>query len=447
MEFSTALLLIIHYSSLLYNEIRSSYKIFNSYYCRYRRPIAIKVKLMTFIERLGTKRFICPLIMSQNTRRVGLTSDTTGRQSMDRLGDDLCQLLLSYLKTKDCFRYECVSKQWQRLIYTTVTDLKISEAMVNEGKPMDTNRHLQAFELLLKKCSNIAFIDCDHDINDNMLSLITKHCNHLNGIYMSVENNTTNETIDKFFAKFAKRLHSLEWAKWLMNTKVEGYILNNMKCCPNLRELYLEYAGNQLSHVLSGDRNEVLFQRLHTLRVYYNNYSGDYPVDTFAQFVDTYKHNMKSIHVYIDGNTDDKPIAAVMTGLSQMRALIDLNIECPHYHYTDVVNDHLRQIGINCSQIRRLALKIRLDSDPYDELIAVLNDHFKRVKRLKIDGSFVDRLRNPPANPCKRITHLKLSPLYYDWINDNESDHFIDNTDTVFPSIVSLNVSCLIITD
>jgi hypothetical protein len=37
--------------------------------------------------------------------------------SFDRFCDDLCQLLLSYLLVSDKIRYECVSKQWQQLIY------------------------------------------------------------------------------------------------------------------------------------------------------------------------------------------------------------------------------------------------------------------------------------------------------------------------------------------
>jgi hypothetical protein len=37
--------------------------------------------------------------------------------SFDRFGDDLCQHLLSYLLVSHKIRYECVSKQWQQLIY------------------------------------------------------------------------------------------------------------------------------------------------------------------------------------------------------------------------------------------------------------------------------------------------------------------------------------------
>ena len=46
--------------------------------------------------------------------------------SMTRWGDDLCQLVLSMLPIADKFRLECVSKQWQRLIFTKVSGLNIT---------------------------------------------------------------------------------------------------------------------------------------------------------------------------------------------------------------------------------------------------------------------------------------------------------------------------------
>ncbi|CAG2106893.1 unnamed protein product [Medioppia subpectinata] len=58
-------------------------------------------------------------------RRVDMRSDGYIRDSMDRFGDDLCQLLLSYLSLEERFRYEEVSKQWQRVIYETQYEIPI----------------------------------------------------------------------------------------------------------------------------------------------------------------------------------------------------------------------------------------------------------------------------------------------------------------------------------
>ena len=39
------------------------------------------------------------------------------KNSMDRFGDDLSEVILSYLWFEDKIRLECVSKQWRRLVY------------------------------------------------------------------------------------------------------------------------------------------------------------------------------------------------------------------------------------------------------------------------------------------------------------------------------------------
>ncbi|CAG2101738.1 unnamed protein product [Medioppia subpectinata] len=54
------------------------------------------------------------------------------KDSLDRFGDDLCQLLLSYLSLEDRFRYECVSKQFQRTVFESVVDIEIDDKILNK---------------------------------------------------------------------------------------------------------------------------------------------------------------------------------------------------------------------------------------------------------------------------------------------------------------------------
>ncbi|CAG2108431.1 unnamed protein product [Medioppia subpectinata] len=73
---------------------------------------------------------------NNHKKRVGLRSDANRRQSMDRFGDDLCQLLLSYLPIKERFRYEEVSKQWQRgknIMFVTTADRVYGLGSNSEG--------------------------------------------------------------------------------------------------------------------------------------------------------------------------------------------------------------------------------------------------------------------------------------------------------------------------
>ena len=125
-------------------------------------------------------------------------SQIYSKDSFDRFGDDLCQYLLSFLSFCDTFRCECVSKQFKRLVFNTLTELNreiISD--IFDKYWCD----LTAFELILKKCPNIQYINLNYRINNSMFSLIIKHCNHLNAIYIHYYFNASVEMIEKFFAK------------------------------------------------------------------------------------------------------------------------------------------------------------------------------------------------------------------------------------------------------
>ncbi|CAG2103259.1 unnamed protein product [Medioppia subpectinata] len=54
------------------------------------------------------------------------------KNSMDRFGDDMCALILSYLSFDDRFRYECVSKQFQRTVFESVVDIHIYDRFMNK---------------------------------------------------------------------------------------------------------------------------------------------------------------------------------------------------------------------------------------------------------------------------------------------------------------------------
>src|ERR1700735_1516374 len=82
------------------------------------------------------------------------------RDSFDRFGDDLCELLLQYLPINDCFRLQCVSKQFITVIFNKQTNFFFPD------KPMN-------------KCVNIKHlsIDCRY-VSDKILDLISVTINH-----------------------------------------------------------------------------------------------------------------------------------------------------------------------------------------------------------------------------------------------------------------------------
>ena len=131
--------------------------------------------------------------------------------SLDRFGDDLCELILRYLSLEDRFKYESVCRQWQRLVYnsqTLLTDKCIQFLTINNNSCV----HLKSFEYILIKCANINYIEFNYYLcllNNEMLELIIKHCTHISVIFLNYDKYIpiTVETVDKFFAKFGKQLN------------------------------------------------------------------------------------------------------------------------------------------------------------------------------------------------------------------------------------------------
>ncbi|CAG2106109.1 unnamed protein product, partial [Medioppia subpectinata] len=85
------------------------------------------------------------------------------KDSFDRFGDDLVKLLLSYYllnNFEEKSLHECVSKQFRRVIYDTISDISIRHEVIVKMRAEDTDlsdeqlcRKLIVF--LQKKCPNV----------------------------------------------------------------------------------------------------------------------------------------------------------------------------------------------------------------------------------------------------------------------------------------------------
>src|SRR5690348_7145073 len=70
------------------------------------------------------------------------------KNSFDRFGDDLTELILSYLSFEDKFRFECVSKRFKRLIFNKQKEINVSICGLN------TSKKIKYLRSVLKKCLN-----------------------------------------------------------------------------------------------------------------------------------------------------------------------------------------------------------------------------------------------------------------------------------------------------
>ena len=187
--------------------------------------------------------------------------DSNGRQfssdSFERFGDDLCELILSYLSLHHKYIFQCVSKQWRRLVFNkqSVFIYKYSEYMYDNQNTVNLYREPildqrsvnRSLRILLKKFpvkrfEHFKFIDLP------LLEVLTDCCPQLESFagvtstassYFFSENifypNLCNEAFYRFGLKFGQQMKRIVIGRSLMHLYNHEYLLVNM--CPNLEEL------------------------------------------------------------------------------------------------------------------------------------------------------------------------------------------------------------------
>lgn len=114
------------------------------------------------------------------------------RLSFDRFGDDLSEVILSFLTIEDKFRFECLSKQCRRLIYNRQQSLRlwigdrddsISALIAREVTSVLNYFSIDCLllERVLRKLKrlNILEISSHFIVNSQVVRLIAANCPHL----------------------------------------------------------------------------------------------------------------------------------------------------------------------------------------------------------------------------------------------------------------------------
>ena len=130
----------------------------------------------------------------------------------DRVCDDLCEVLLQFLPLKVKFKFECVSKQFQRTVFQSQEELVYKilfgnkiEFNLQDGKlcsPLESPQ----LEALLKKLPNIKSLIFDFPLNLNKseIDIIIKYYHKLTQIQFNYNNNPkeSHQIFEKKFKQF-----------------------------------------------------------------------------------------------------------------------------------------------------------------------------------------------------------------------------------------------------
>ena len=108
------------------------------------------------------------------------------RDSMYLFGDDLTEQVIQYLWFSDKVMFECLSKQWQRLVFNKQTKLHLNYRIFlkkSDGFNYQVDR--QALESLFKKCQNISRVVLWRYGMGEELDVITKYCRRVTKIVIT----------------------------------------------------------------------------------------------------------------------------------------------------------------------------------------------------------------------------------------------------------------------
>ncbi|XP_054155921.1 uncharacterized protein LOC128954371 [Oppia nitens] len=407
--------------------------------------------------------------MTATTTTTATVMTTPKNDSFYRFGDDLSQLLLQYLPIDISLRLQSVSKQFRQtfsLIFTATSDLVFDKKLLkrlsmnslhdNSCDDYPSVDSLKVFELLLKKCPNIASITIsDMYLHDLYFELLMKYSHRLRHIYLKSCNDYQQSSNGKQFNRFSKH-----FGQQLLTFKFDSYdryiyieeINKAIACMTNLKTLDItnRYDLNvQLSDIFTDDDNKsyVLPKSLQSITIRLNSSS----MLLFPKFADIYGQQLKSLNILFECCYDKDNDRKSNCRRLNVFDFVFMSSKSTINRVFAVINKHMSR-----KQLRRLSVECFLvfgeDLDP--DLVLLTSDSFNRLNRLthltlklrdcRIIGDqfFRDIHRNLPrlqsihCNSCSSITdesiqamgqlaHLRDVCLSSDYIKQTITDEFI----------------------
>ncbi|CAG2103764.1 unnamed protein product [Medioppia subpectinata] len=325
------------------------------------------------------------------------------KDSLDRFGDDLCALIVSYLSLGDRFRLECVSKQFQRTVFGSVVDITLSDELMQRlltnGKTINT----QLLATIAIKCPNIETIDCRGMRSHNAyipkaMKTFRDNCHNLRDIYCNVSKMS------------GQTMHTL----WPMITRIGDNTSDDNKSddayrqalthCHRLSHLTVD----RLFNVFKSTSGPLLAKNLLKCQLnYYSNYDNNQHLSAFV----AHNQSLRSLDIkYMDLEDETNESLMEMCGqLSRLTQLQELRLGLDVMFDDNPIADFLRPIGVNCKQLKRLSLVLfsyenQINVQTLDSL-----RYYRQLKRLDLRfNATADEKVLHPLRHCQRLTHLDI---------------------------------------
>ena len=382
-----------------------------------------------------------------------MTSFKPLMSSFDRFGDDLLELILTYLRNKDKFRYQCLSKRIQNFIFNKTRKLIIYSNMESYKNPdrihtiyfrlFSTNKlsanQRKTFELILTKFKGLTDIKVNGSDTyvERLLYLLADYCPYLRSLcftetvndYYTRDNAIPSESIEYFGQRCG---HKIKKLKFKYNVSEET-IKHLLSFTPNLEQIIVRDMKAILTETdkwnQMKDNNNQVIAKLPKLRIAVISLA---PLEHLAQFYEEYKNTKIIIEFteylnYIESldNTSFKYFIRVRV----------LKLSFPEPKNSNQLVKNLQLLAKECQQLLDLYI---FCSVTYKPLFKVLGE-FTQLSKLKINDNVYhhDNSIEPKIlRYFKTMVNLKVLILHFYGLND---DH-IEGIDEYLPQLRSISL-------
>ena len=355
------------------------------------------------------------------------TKDGYRKDSMDRFGDDMCELILSYLIFGDKVRLECVSKQWKRCVFQKQFEIFILRKDIDDTKNslnrlikvIDNKRQLnqQYLQSVLKKCPNITIVDIRIEMKSEVFSLFGQYCSNMRSL--TFYSNGVQDL--DFFCMYGYKLEELNLCEYKEEIK------QFLKFCPNLKK------SNVCPTYVLLDEDKEYLPKLERIPNIVWIRSMD--VNNMKILSDKYSKKLKTLKIWFLHLTveDLKTCLMCITKLEELRELeLLLTVE----QIKEPMDNCLSLIGQKCNKLFKLDLYISF-LVPIPKQYLDFFKYFKSIKKLKLNiNSTHNTVLSGSVECFKHCKQLKNLNIIYEEL----PEHFFINIKKFLPQLKFLKI-------
>ena len=336
------------------------------------------------------------------------------KNSFDRLGDDLTELILQYLTFEDKVRLECVSKQWRRLVYNKqfAIELSMFETPTFDQQTQHSLRilHRKRSYLIsvLKKCPNIKTIRFNREVYSSVLSLIAQYCPNIKSLtYCS--NSFGDKKLLSFFRIYGHKLEELN----IEENFVEIYeeMKQILEFCPNVKRINC----TNLKIYFNNDIN--ILPKLEHIKSPLIITTKD--LELFKRLSDKYSQTIKTLNVSPSYIIADEELKICYECIARFENLKELKLVFNYCKTTQPIDDCLSLIGQKCNKLMKLDLIFKMTVRrthitnllETDASFSTALSEFKALKSLSISLPKLPKVMNNVKcfEHCKQLKHLVIN--------------------------------------